>query len=306
MQGFTAHSTAMSLTARVGECLKHYGDALMPAGCGRWSVARPGDEAAPTTVVVDEGWLVVEQTFSDCRLAGVDDFQRWGWKLLDAGGARPSGARPVLPAEDGRVRMRAERSLAPRPSGGEDGDLQRWIVSACADVASGPVAASAAADAHDPRGHHEAVDSDIPALCERAGWPARSRGAGDETLVQLPTRDADLCHGIVSVAGAAVRFRTALEISAAGETTPAALAGVAVALLRIAGSVRLIRSTLTRVDGSLDATLDVHLQPPLGPDTVDDALSALAVARRQVAAELAALAGSDALANAYLALQGTD
>jgi len=307
MPGFIAHPAVTPMEERIGECLKRFGEAVRPAGCGRWWITRSGDEAAPTTVVVDQGWLVVEQTFCDYRLARVDDIERWSWQLLDPERILPSGARPVLPAEDDRVRMRAERSLPEQPSDGVDDDLCRWIESACADVAVGPVVAlptAAAEDAHNSRGRDEAGHLDISALCELAGWPATGRGASNETRVALPTRDGGLCHGIVSVEDAAVSFRTALEISAAGETMPAGLAAVAVALLRVAGSVRLIRSTLTQVDGGIAATLDVHIQPPLAPQTLDDALSSLTVAHQQVAAELDALAGSDALAVAYLALQG--
>jgi hypothetical protein len=292
---------------RYGECLSRFGDAVMPAGCGRWSLTRSGDQAAPTTVVVDQGWLVVEQTCSDYRLARIDDIQRWSSQLLDTGRGLPSGARPVLPADDDRVRMRAEHALRPRPSDAENDDLWRWVESACADLASGPVAGSppaAAEDAHNPHGRADADHTDIPALCALAGWPASARGASDETLVALPARDGGVCHAIASVEDAAVRFRTALEISAASETTAAGLAAVAVALLRVAGSVRLIRSTLTQVDRGIAATLEVHMPPPLGPQTLDDALSSLAVAHSQVAAEIDALAGSDALAIAYLALQG--
>ena len=307
MQDVAAHASVMSNDDRIGECLNRFGDALMPAGSGRWQITRPGDGAAPTTVVVDQDWLVVEQSFCDCRLARVDDVQRWGWQLLDAERNLPSGARPILPAEEDLVRMRAERSLPPRLSGGEDDELWRWIESACVDVAHGPVAGlppAAPEDAHTARGREQAVHLDLPALCEVAGWAATSRGASGESLVALPSRNGDVCHAMASVAGALVRFRIALEISAAAETTPASLAAVAVALLRVAGSVRLIRSTLTQVDGKIGAALEVHMQAPIGPRAVDDALSSLAVAHRQVAAELDALAGSDALAIAYLALQG--
>ena len=118
MQDVAAHASVTSNDERIGECLGRFGDALMPAGSGRWRITRPGDGAAPTTVAVDQDWLVVEQSFCDCRLARVDDVQRWGWRLLDAGRNLPSGARPVLPAEEHLVRMRAERFLPPRPSGG--------------------------------------------------------------------------------------------------------------------------------------------------------------------------------------------
>ena len=85
--------------------------------------------------------------------------------------------------------------------------------------------------------------------------------------------------------------------------TPACLAAVAVALLRIAGSVRLVQATLSRGDEGVAAALDVRAQLPLGPEEIDQALSCLTVARQQVAAEIDALAGDEVLAGTYLAFQ---
>jgi hypothetical protein len=300
-------SAVMPIEERVGEYLNRFGDDVVAAGSGRWWVTRHGDGAARTLVAVDQDWLVVEQALGDCPLARVSDVERWAWRLLDAGLNLPSGARPVLSSEDELARMRAERSLPSRPSEREADDLWRWIESACADVAVGSVGALptvVAAEAHDPPGHDEAIHADIPALCELAGWSASPRGVSDETLVTLPTRDGSVCHAIATVERAAARFRIALEVTSEGETTPACLAAVAVALLRVAGSVRLVRATLTHADASVAAALEVRVQPPLGPQTVDDALSSLAVAHQQIAAELAALAGDESLAKAYLALQG--
>jgi hypothetical protein len=154
-----------------------------------------------------------------------------------------------------------------------------------------------------PALHKLADCSNIPALCELAGWSTSSRRTSNDTLVPLPARNGGAGHAIATMTGTAVQFRTALELTPTNEMTPACLAAVAVALLRIAGSVRLVRATLARVDGGVAAALDVRAQLPLGPESIDQALSCLALARQQVAAEIDALAGDEVLASAYLAFQ---
>jgi hypothetical protein len=306
MQSFAMSPAIVPIEERVAECLNRFGDAVMSAGRGRWWITQPGDGAARTMVAVDRDWLLVEQTLLDCRLTRIDAVQGWGARLLDAALDPPSGARPVLSAEDNLPRMRAEHYLLPRPSDDDD-DLWRWLESACADAAAGSVgelSPAAANDVHNPPERDAAIHADIPALCELAGWPARPRGNSDETQVDLLTRDGRMCHATAAVEGAAVRFRIALELETRGETSPACLAAIVVALLRIAGGVRLVRATLSHTDASLVAVLDVRMQPPFGSETLNHALSCLAVAHQQVAAELDVLAGDDALASAYLALQG--
>lgn len=306
MPGFATSHSVVPIEERVGEWLKAFDDAVMPAGFGRWWITRTGDGAARTMVAVDRDWLVVEQTLRDYQLACIDDVQRWGPRLLDAALDRPSGVRPVLSAGDNLPRMRAERCLPPRPSDDDD-DFWRWLESACADAAAGSVgepSTTAANDVHNPPERDEAIHADIPTLCELADWPARPRGDTDETLVDLPTRDGRICHAIAAVEGAAARIRVALELETKGETSSACLSAIVVALLRVAGTVRLVRATLSHADASLAAVLDVRMQPPFGPETLNHALSSLAVGRQQVAAELDVLAGDEALARAYLALQG--
>jgi hypothetical protein len=302
MPSFAMSSAIVSTEERVAECLNRFGDGVVSAGRGRWSITLPGDGAARTMVVVDRDWLVVEKTLRDCRLARIDDVQRWGPRLLDAALDRPSGARPVLCAEDNLPRMRAEHCLPPRAS--DDDDLRHWLESACGDAAVVDQSTIAANDVHNSPEREEATRADIPTLCELAGWPARPCGTSDETLVDLPTRDGRMCHAIAAVEGAAARCRVALELESKGETSPACLAAMVVALLRVAGSVRLVRATLSHADARLAAVLDVRIPPPFAADTLNHALSSLAVARQQIAAELVVLAGDDALARAYLALQG--
>ena len=94
-----------------------------------------------------------------------------------------------------------------------------------------------------------------------------------------------------------------LQLTATTDAPPACREAVAIALLRLAGSVRLVRATLTPVDVGITATLHVGAQPPIHTTTVDRALSSLTVAHQQVAAELEALAGDNFLASTYLAIQ---
>jgi len=332
----TVRTTAVTTEERVGECLERFGNAVMPIGSGHWRIDHEGNGQTHTVVVIDEAWLVVEQALSDCRLAHDADVLEWSWRLLDATLERPSGARPVLAeqvnpswprARDDRARltpannlarMRAERFVGSRPADSRDDDLRGWIASACADVAAGPVdtlPAGKVGETHAGPGRDEAIhtdipalhklagSSDIPALCELAGWFTSPRGASNDTLIRLPARSGETAHAIATVTGTAVRFQTAVELALTNEMTPACLAAVAAALLRIAGSVRLVRATLTRVGEGVAAGLEVHAQLPLGPESIDQALSCLAVARQQVAAEIDALAGDEVLANAYLAFQ---
>ena len=166
---------AVTTEERVGECLKRFGNAVMPIGNGHWRIDHEGNGQTHTVVVIDEAWLVVERALSDCRLAHDADVQEWSWRLLDATLERPSGARPVLAeqvypswpgAGDERARltpannlarMRAERFVAARPTDSRDDDLRRWIDSACADVAAGALPVAMVDNAHAGPGCGEAI-----------------------------------------------------------------------------------------------------------------------------------------------------
>jgi len=323
---------AVTTEERVSKCLKHFGNAVMPIAHGHWHINHESNGQTHTVVVIDEAWLIVEQALSDCRLVHDANVQEWSWRLLYATLEQPSGARPILAeplypswprAGDKRARptpannlarMRAERFVASRPTDCRDDDLRRWIASACADVVVGSVdtlpeaidnalPAAKVDGAHAAPGCDETIPPDIPALCELAGWPTSPRSASNDTLVRLPARNGEAAHAIATMAGTAVRFQTTVELALTNEMTPACQAAAAVALLRIAGSVRQVRASLTRLDGGVAATLDVLAQLPLGPESIDLALSCLAVAHQQVAAEIGALARDEFLANAYLAFQ---
>jgi hypothetical protein len=139
---------------------------------------------------------------------------------------------------------------------------------------------------------------------ELAGWKARARGI--DVVVALPTRDGGACHALAQVEGEALSIGFEIELLPAGdgEVAPLCRTAVAVALLRTAGSVRLVRASLRRAGVDLVAGCDVSLPLPLQSADLHQALSALAVAHRQVAFELELLAGDAALAAAYLAAQG--
>jgi len=303
MGSFASPSPGPRAEEWVGECLERLDGRVTRVGPGQWRLARPGEDKARATVAVDRGWLVVERPVPGCRITRLPRTTRWSWRLLDPGVSLASGARAVLPPGETDARIRAERPMV-SPRHDDPEVLARWIGTACAGAASYAGGARTTAmniDADESCGTNRV---DIPELCELAGWSATVRSASGEAVVALPARDGDVCHATATTGDGALNLHVALGVAGDAETTPLCQAAVALALLRAAGSVRLVRSTATRHDGHIAAALEVRLQPPVGIETLNHALSALAFAHQQIASELEALAGDDSLAGAYLALQG--
>ena len=292
--------TCTRTAERIAACLRTLGHDVDAAGAARWWIAQRTADASPTSIAVDRDWIVVSRRLSGCRMVHLDDTGDWAWRLLEAGRHYPSGARPVIDAADAQAWMRAERPLASRFEDDTE-SLSRWIETACADVAAASDGAERNTDGDGAR--HATGRADLLELCGLAGWPATPRDASDEVAVALPSRDGGVCHAVVSDAGSALRLRVPLEPIIDGDAPPACRAAVAVALLRVAGGVRLVRAGATHVESGSAASLDVRLEQPAGAACVNHALAALCVAHRQIAPELGALARDDTLARAYLSLQ---
>jgi hypothetical protein len=328
MKNASACSRITATEERIGACLKLFGDAVVPESPGRWQIKNANDYQSAMTVEVDQEWLIVERSLVEYPLTVSDDVRKWIWQLLDPARDMPSGARPVLVGEDGLARIRAERFIAPQSGDNNDRDLRDWIKLACSDVADATIHVLPPAvddDSHNRTGGkigvkthgakpdsvkpdvaipHVAIQSDIAMICTLAGWPASTRNASNETVVPLPERNGGACHAIGTLTGTTVRFQTALDPVPTDDTSSACLVAIAIALLRVAGIVRLVRPTLTRAQGQIAAGFDVVTQAPPVPEQVDHALSSLTLARRQVAAECAVLATDETLATTYLTYQG--
>jgi hypothetical protein len=226
------------------------------------------------------------------------------WSLLKADIYSVTGTRAVLPVADNQVMIRAETPLSTHLPD-ESERLVQWFESVSTELNNWFSARSdAGARVQLQQTPATVTEIDIPALCDMAGWSASVRSRSGETTVAVHVRDNAVCQAMVTQQSGFVQFWMPLEMAGGGELTPASQFAVAIALLRLAGEVRLVRTTALRVNGCLSAALDVRLPTPVSSELINHALSALALAHRQIAQELDALASDDFLASAYLAMQG--
>ncbi len=289
----------------VASCLEHMPGRITKVGPRQWRYALPGERKARTEITVQGDCAVVERILTRNWYASRSPTMQRIWRHLDPRFSTASGARPVLPPGETKVRMRAERFIVATRRN-ERALVAPWLEKACTDsaaFAAGTAKADTNFNAMGPEATSGISQQDILDLCELEGWPAEARSASREVAVGLPARGNGICHGIVAPDGDTVTVHVGLEISGGAES-PLCQNAAGTALLRLAGSVRLIRSTAAPADGRIVGRLDVRLQPPVDAQTLNDALSALAFAHQQIAPELAALAGDDSLADAYLRMQG--
>jgi len=290
-----------ALEGQIEACLRRTGDRLTRQGASCWRLTRGPAGRSPTVVRVVDDWLVVERALPGCRLARRADVRRWEQRLLGGPAGAASVARAVLTPGSTRVRLRAERAL-PSARQRDEEALWRWLERAVGAVAADP---SGASDDRDATTAPAAPEPDVAEICALAGWPAAGHSVPGEASVPLPDRGGAPAKAMVGVHGSRARFRVETAIEGDEVSTPASRAAVAVALLRVAGGVRLVRASARGIDAPGGAAvLEVNLELPLEPEQTGHALSALTVAHRQIAAEIDALARDDALARAYLTVQG--
>lgn len=290
--------------AMVADVLSGLAGRFTDTGPKCWRLTGPGRRAARTTVRIADDWLVVERCVAGADLSRAARARRAGLRALAVQGDFPAGMRVVLPAYGLRLRWRGERPL-PRPTSEETHGLTTWLraaLSAATTLASGAREACHAPAPPEAVADEAAQGLEVESICTEAGWHATPRTGSRDAVVELPARDESVCHAVISPAGTGLRLRVALTGDRA--TSPACQAAIAVALLRTAGSVRMVRATATVGEEGIEAALEVRLDAPPRTDDMNHALSALAVAHQQIADELDVLAGEDALARAYLRVQG--
>lgn len=290
---------------RIAESLAHLQGRVIQIDQARWRWRLHGESKARTTIVHDRGWVVVERPLAGYSLNPRGRVMRWIWGVLDPEMPLAAGARIVLPVGENRAQIRTETPLSPVYRDGPE-QLARWIENACAAASNWTRRARSGTVDLRVGQHSESTDVtavDIPALCELTGWSSSVRQISGKTMVMLPAREGGVCHAVVTQEGSTLRFRLALEVEADGEVTPASQLAAAIALLRLAGGVRLVKVSATRTDGAMSAALEVQVQTPIDAEWLNHTLSALALAHQQIAEELEALVSDDVLASAYLRLQ---
>lgn len=290
----------------VAAALEYLSGCATQCGDNRWSYQVPGECAADTRVADNGDSALVECSLGGYELTGRARSAKQIWPLLASTAPSPAGARPVLPEGENAIRIRAELPLSAAYRDDPEA-LARWIEPACIGVndwASRERSGEADAASEQTGEPPEASAENIATLCALAGWPATEPDASRAAVVTLPSRNGGVCRVVATPRAEAVRFHVALDIAEVGESSPASQRAAAVALLRVAGGVRLVRAIASCVDGRIAAALEVRLPTPLDEELVRHALSALSTAHRQIGAELGVLAGQDSLAKTYLALQG--
>ena len=294
------------IEALIAASLEGYEGSVVALAPGRWQLGLPGQGKARAALVIDKDWLVLERALGGGRRIRVAHTRCWTRHLLDARVALPAGARPVLPPGEAQVRLRAEIPIELRHLGNPE-CLRRWIASLCAKPPFGRSAGRAAAQGDGTAFADSACDAeqvDLLALCEQAGWPATPRGTSGDLVVELPGRDGAVCHAIVSGSRDGARLRVALALASDACPTVSSLAALDIALLRTAGTVRMVRAMATHTAEGVDAAVEVRLDGLPEATALGHGLSALAVAHQQIAEEIDALASDGALASAYLTVQG--
>lgn len=307
----SARALSMLATRRevVLESLERLEGHVEPLGPERWRVMRlraMQNRHAPVLVTLDGEWLAVTQTLP-ARATGIAQLRRWGDRALDARLALPSGVRPVIAAEGLRIGLRGERALI-RTQANNPVELGHWITATVAAGVSLPprvyrVTHPRSNTESSPPGHEDTGEV-IAATCEAAGWPVTSRGANGEATVELPVAGDRVCHAVVTREHAAMRLHVALTADAETHVDAVCHAAVTLALLRVADSVRMVRTVAAHANDSICATLEVRLDTPVGEALLSHALSALGVAYEQTAEEFKTLAGDTSIARAYLSVQG--
>jgi len=288
----------------VRENVARLGGDLSEIGDGYWSYKNPRGRTVRATIRIEQNWVVMESPLAGSNLSHHARMRRRIWSLLKADIYSVTGTRAVLPVADNQVMIRAETPLSTHLPD-ESERLVQWFESVSTELNNWFSARSdAGARVQLQQTPATVTEIDIPALCDMAGWSASVRSRSGETTVAVHVRDNAVCQAMVTQQSGFVQFWMPLEMAGGGELTPASQFAVAIALLRLAGEVRLVRTTALRVNGCLSAALDVRLPTPVSSELINHALSALALAHRQIAQELDALASDDFLASAYLAMQG--
>lgn len=306
MEAYDNPNTGVCSEKWVANCLEQLDAVASPAGHGIWHLSNPEDDKTRTTVSLDSGWITVERKPPGCQVTRLASTMEPVWRFLDPRSSLSPGFRAVLPAGGTELRIRTEIPLGLKP-GDAPALLARWIdevVHANSWHALDLENAATGLCAGFPKAPFETAEADISELCAQAGWSTRVRNTPGEVAVALPTRDGGICHAMAVSEDGVVRLHVDLGILGNEEGTPACQAAVAVALLLTAGAVRLLRSTATRSDGYVTAGLEVCLPHPVGIEMLNYALSTLAFAHQQLVFELDAMASDQALASAYLSMQG--
>jgi len=234
-------------------------------------------------VLMDDAWFVLDMPHKAC---GIDEY----YPLLVANGTMAGCARYCL-LSSGAVRFRAD---IPRQFGLES------------DILDGPQVCPSESTVSELSGllgsllsGPEIVASlNVAQLCTASGWPCTQRSNG-RVAVELEARSAAPSAIVTSVSNGLEISLDLLTLDKGEPVSPRCLEALALLLLRVAGSVRMVRPVSRQFEDRTVLQLSVHVPPTNSALHMSHAFPALSVAAEQCRAECRALV-QPALAGLYL------
>jgi hypothetical protein len=235
---------------------------------------------------VSSGWIELTAPLADWALSGYDDFLG-----LRIGSQLRGSSRIARRFGEVEPHMRADAFIAHVP------DLRAWLNEACGSFNDSlHLFASAECRPH-PQHAPTGSRADVERACAETGWRTVAAD-GSRLHVAVPTRAGAYAAYLDSTPHAGERFVVELT-DLAGQPDECRHAAAAL-LLAVSSSVRSVKGGLVERDGKTLAALISSLEGPIDR-SVDDALSALAVACQLAGREAQALL-DESLASEYLAL----
>lgn len=260
-----------------------------PEGGARWRIAVPVGRrrVASGTARTADGFLLFALALGGRRESP--------WSLLGANAGFAGGARLALRGRAPLLHACAELPLdADCPFEERLAEIRAGLADAAALAlgGGGRMTRAAAPDAGPD-------DESLGDALRETGWPCEL-GAAPRVRLEVPHAVLAAC-GERDVGGG-TRWHVAL--CAVESPSRACRRALGEMLLRASGAFRLVRATAGESDGRVQVGLEAVTGRGAAPRELHHALAALSIAARHCAREVAALAGDEALARAYLALLG--
>jgi hypothetical protein len=249
----------------------------------------PAHDAPPTpqreATRIDDEWIVLAAGLP--RTCALSPWQALLWNAELTG-----PVKLVLPPGARNIEIRAELPVD------EGADVDARLCEA--QTAVRRVAVSLPQQCNNAAaGLDEAHAIDLGAVAEEGGWSFVQRSSG-RIAVDLGVPD-QFCQAIVEPRGGGCRARVVL--AAVASPSERARSALAVLLLTVTASVRMVRAGASERDGETTAFVEADVTAPASAWELQHALAALAVACRMGGREAKVLA-DDRLADLYLAARG--
>lgn len=271
-----------SWAARVRTSLAGISARVEPTAANTWRCRLSAAPAVDALARVDDCWLFLEVRTN----AG----GRAWWEMLSANAALPGGAKFAHVVGDPHPRLRAELALD------DDVALEPRVAAMCSGLVAG-LASSVTTDAvATATPVHEVFD--LAQRCADSGWEGIVRSPAS-VAVELAVPDAFVQAVVTAAADGSVH--AAVDLGDSGALHPLCRHALGLLLLRVCGSVRLVRAAVL---STAAARLEVLFATPPSATELAHAFAALSVAYRSAGSPAAILRSDETVAREFLHLAG--